>query len=416
MLDESYAEFSRLIHTEVNANRVPVNGTIEITNRCPLTCQHCYNNLPMADGDARRRELSTEEHLRLIDEIADMGCLWLLYSGGEIFARHDFLDIYKHAKERGILVTLFTNGVLINERIADFLAEWPPFTIEITLYGRTPETYEALTGIPGSFAKCMRGIDLLMERGLPLKLKTVAVTINKHEVIAMRQFAESLGLEFKFDPMINPRIDCSASPLAVRLRPEEIVAFDAADPERVNEWRRLARDFAPPLHVEGETPQLYDCGGGVNSFAVDPYGEMSICVLSHFDTYNIRNGSFRDGWSTFLHKVRTRETTRLTKCTRCALKSMCGMCPATGELENGDPEAPGDFLCSVAHLRATSFGIEVPEHGDCEYCPGGERHELMAELHARVPKVDIFEPALLPAAREASGCGSGACGSCSIQH
>ena len=126
----------------------------------------------------------------MLDELVEMGCFWLLYTGGEIFARKDFLEIYTYAKKKGFLITLFTNGTIINEQIADYLAEWPPFAIEITLYGRTRETYEALTAIPGSYDRCLRGIKLLKERGLPLKLKTVATSINKHEVLAMRQFAE----------------------------------------------------------------------------------------------------------------------------------------------------------------------------------------------------------------------------------
>ncbi len=108
--------------------------------------------------------------------------MWLLFTGGEIFARKDFLDIYTHAKKRGLLITLFTNGTQITPAIADYLADWRPFAIEITLYGRTRETYERLTRVPGSFDRCMRGIRLLKERGLPLKLKTVAVTINRHEM------------------------------------------------------------------------------------------------------------------------------------------------------------------------------------------------------------------------------------------
>src|SRR6202007_1435107 len=115
------------------------------------------------------------------------------------------------------------------------------FAIEITLYGRTKETYEELTAIPGSYEKCLRGIRLLKERALPLKLKTVATSINKHEISAMRRFAEEeLGVEFKMDGQINPRIDCSQSPLAVGLTPEELVALDMASPKGKSEYLRLA--------------------------------------------------------------------------------------------------------------------------------------------------------------------------------
>lgn len=408
----SYQDFSRAVNT--GAPRVPINGTIEVSHRCPLDCAHCYNNLPMGDPDARRREMTTQDHFRLVDELAEAGCLWLLYTGGEIFARRDFLDIYTHAKRKGFLVTLFTNGTLITPEIADYLVEWRPFDIEITLYGATRETYEALTRIPGSYDRCLRGIRLLLDRKLPLKLKTVGVTINKHEVPAMRQMAADFGVEFMFDSMMNPRIDCSASPLEVRLAPHEVVELDLQDPRRVAEWRRLAINHAPPPASERVLEQ-YDCGGGLNSFAIDPYGDLSICVLSHVDRYNVVRGSFREGWE-WIANVHSKPVTRLTKCTDCALRSLCGMCAANGELENGDPFAPVDWLCRVAHLRAMTYEIPVRPHGDCEYCPTGERHEMVrmtAEALRNGGSVQLEAAARVVPEPNKLPCGSG-CPSCNI--
>src|ERR1044072_6469985 len=128
---QSYGDFSLALHERLLRERVALEGTIEVTRRCPLACAHCYNNLPINDGQARSKELSYEEHRRILDEIADAGCLWLLYSGGEIFARQDFLRIYTYAKKKGLLVTLFTNGTMITQKIADYLVRWPPFSIEI---------------------------------------------------------------------------------------------------------------------------------------------------------------------------------------------------------------------------------------------------------------------------------------------
>jgi radical SAM protein with 4Fe4S-binding SPASM domain len=391
---ERYQDFSLRLHGKVVAGRVPVDGTIEVTRRCPLTCVHCYNNLSISDSAARRGELTLEEHRGILDEIAEAGCVWLLYTGGEVFARRDFLDIYTHAKRRGMLVTIFTNGTLITPRVADHLAEWRPFAIEITLYGRTRETYERITGVPGSYDRCMRGIRLLVERRLPLGLKTVAVTANRHEIWEMQRFAEEdLGVEFKFDAMINPRLDCSSSPLAVRLAPEEVVAFDLQDPRRTSEWQSFCDHFNGPVHTGETAGLLYVCGGGVSSFAIDPQGRLSICGLSQVDTYDLRAGSFHDGWSGFLHAVRSRKLTRLTRCVRCEIKAMCGMCPANGELEGGDPETPVDFLCHVAHLRAHAFGIPVPGHGACEYCEGGERFPELQRSLADLERIAKKAPA-----------------------
>jgi radical SAM protein with 4Fe4S-binding SPASM domain len=387
---QTYGAFSADLHQRQAGQRAPMQVSIEVTRRCPLECQHCYNNLPMGDQDARSREMTTEEHFRVLDELVEMGSFWLLYTGGEIFARKDFLEIYTYAKKKGFLITLFTNGTLINEKIADYLVEWPPFAIEITLYGRTKETYEALTQIPGSYEKCMRGIELLRERGLPLKLKTVATSINKHEVAAMRQFAEEkLGSEFKMDGEINPRIDCSQSPLAVRLTPEEVVALDMHAPRGLSEYRRLAKHDLerPPSLASIDT--VYFCGGGRNSFAINAYGEMSICVMSQQDTFDIRESGLRPAWEHSLRDVRARKRTRPTKCHQCRIQSLCGMCPANGEMENGDKESPVEFLCHIAHLRAAVIGAEAPPHGECEFCAGGNEHEALLESARRIRTKEI---------------------------
>lgn len=414
----SYGAFSANLHERQSGERVPLQVSIEVTRRCPLECLHCYNNLPMDDMDARRREMTKEEHFRVLDELVEMGCFWILYTGGEIFARKDFLEIYTYAKKKGFLITLFTNGTIMTEEIADYLTEWPPFAIEITLYGRTRETYEALTAIPGSYDRCMRGIKLLKERRLPLKLKTVATSINKHEVVAMRQFAEEeLGVDFKMDGQINPRIDCSQSPLAVRLTPEEVVALDMSVPKGASEYRKLVgRELEsasnPSLH---ET--LYSCGGGISGFAVNAYGELGICVISQQETFSIREVGVRQVWEGALLGLRMRKRTRLTKCAQCRIQSLCGMCPANGELENGDRESPVEFLCQVAHLRAAAIGVEVPVHGQCEFCAGGSEHEALLESARRIvnKEIDVESwngPQQVFAILNNSNVAAGGCGSC----
>jgi radical SAM protein with 4Fe4S-binding SPASM domain len=412
----SYGAFSADLHQKQAGQRMPMQVSIEVTRRCPLECQHCYNNLPMGDQEARNREMTTEEHFRMLDELVEMGCFWLLYTGGEIFARKDFLEIYTYAKQKGFLITLFTNGTLITEKIADYLVEWPPFAIEITLYGRTKETYEALTQIPGSYERCLRGIKLLRERGLPLKLKTVATSINKHEISAMRQFAEEeLGVEFKFDGQINPRIDCSQSPLAVRLTPEEVVALDMHAPKGRAEYHKLVmHDLeSPPRSTQSET--VYTCGGGFNSFAVNAYGEIGICVISQQETFDIRQTGLKPAWEHSLRELRSRKRTQVTKCVECRIRSLCGMCPANGEMENGDRESPVEFLCHVAHLRAAAIGVQVPAHGECEFCAGGTEHDALLESarHITSGEIDVeswtgpqqvFQ--ILNTASVAGGCGS----------
>ncbi|MCK4822467.1 radical SAM protein, partial [bacterium] len=230
-----YGEFSKELHKKAADKRIPISGSFELTFRCNLRCQHCYA-AHGHQGIPGKHELSYEEIQRILDEIVDAGCLWFLITGGEPLMRRDFLDIYKSAKGKGLYVTLFTNGTMLTPRSADYLAEWRPFAIEISLYGRTQATYERVTGIPGSFSRCMRGIELLLERGLPLKLSTMLMTLNKHELVEMQAYAKSLDVEFRFDPIVDPGLENSLAPLPLRLSPEEVVQIERSDTERATLW------------------------------------------------------------------------------------------------------------------------------------------------------------------------------------
>jgi radical SAM protein with 4Fe4S-binding SPASM domain len=380
METQSYQDWSLSVHDRVVAQRVPIDGSIEVTRRCNLTCVHCYNNLPLSDQQARRTELTYGEHCRILEEMAAEGCLWLLYTGGEVFVRKDFLDIYAYAKKSGFLITLFTNATLITPSVAEYLAAWRPFSAEVSLYGCTAATHDRVTGVAGSFDRTMRGVRLLMEVGVPPLLKTMVLKPNTHEIWDIRRFVEEeLGLEFRFDAMINPRVDTSLAPLSMRLSPTEVVELDLKEPNRKYEWVKFCEHFKGPDHNSEEGGELYACGGSHNAFAIDAYGKLSTCVLWHGETYDLRKGSFKEGWEEFLLKVSRKKATRKTKCLACALRSMCGMCPANGVLECGDAEAPVDFLCQVAHLRAHVFEIPIPPHGECEYCPGGAKHEQIMD-------------------------------------
>lgn len=382
-----YASWSHSVKERVGGRRVPLAGTFELTRRCNNRCRHCYNNLPANDSKALAAELGTDEIKRILGETAEAGCIWLLLTGGEILLRPDFLEIYRHAKGRGLLVTLFTNGTLVTPKLADELAGLRPFSIEITLYGCTAETYERVTGVPGSFRRCMEGVRLLMDHALPLKLKSTLCALNVHEIWDIKRFAEQdLGLPFRFDALLNARCDGSLRPLDVRLSPEEVVALDLADAERMRALQELARRPRVAAPVPTDTFPLYVCGGGATSFAIDPYGRLRACALSAGDGYDLRAGSFQAGWDPYLSRVRKLTSGSDTKCTRCSLRSLCGMCPANGELECGDPRHPVDFLCRVAHLRAYAMGMEIPAHGPCSYCPGGGRHEEMLRVAERLEK------------------------------
>lgn len=341
--------FQERIRDKIRAERIPVSGCIEPTLRCNLHCIHCY----IPDGYRGRRELTHEQICRILDEIAAEGCLWLLFTGGEPFVRDDFLDIYTYAKKKGMIITIYTNGTLITSEIADYLAEWLPYMVHITLYGMTQEIYERITGVRGSHKRCLQGIEILMERRIPLELRTVVMAKNVHGLEAMKGYAEEIGVDFVFDTDIKPRLDGSLEPCRERIPPKEVIALDLADERRTEKWREMSRDLRPSPNPE----RLYVCSAGVTGFHVDPSGGLNLCVLNRMPGYDLTQGSFAEGWRDALRQARAVEVwSNDYRCGRCDKRKLCGWCPAWSQLENGNPETSVDYACQVAHLRAETFG------------------------------------------------------------
>ncbi len=340
--------------------RIPLDGSIELTERCDLNCKHCYINLPANDCGAQQAELNTEEIFRILDEIAEAGCLFLLLTGGEPLLRPDFLDIYRHAKKTGLILWVFTNGTMVTPQVADCFAQWPPRSIEIALYGMNEATYEAVTGVRGSYKKCVRGIELIRGRGLPLKLKTLGLTTNKEEISAMQAYSESLGLSgFKVDYQINPRLNRSDLPCRYRLSPREIVELEMKNPKVYSQWQSLAREGekANPENAKN----LYRCGAGISGFHIDAYGRLCLCIMSRMQSYDLRKGNFLDGFNNFLLEARSKPCPPDFPCNRCQLEHLCNHCPAQPELVYGTPGKPVDFFCELTHRRAAALGL-YPEN------------------------------------------------------
>jgi MoaA/NifB/PqqE/SkfB family radical SAM enzyme len=176
-----------------------------------------------------------------------------------------------HAKKKGFLITLFTNGTKIDKRTADLLSKYPPFLVEISLYGTTRETYEEVTRASGSHKRCMEGIQRMLGAGIKLRLKSMALAINQHEIEAMDKMSQELGCEFRFDPMLNKRIDDNnfSDPVKYRIPLEDVVRLDKAFPKRIAGWKKFCDKFVGEMTRDD---RLYKCGAGIGIIHVNPYG------------------------------------------------------------------------------------------------------------------------------------------------
>jgi len=202
--------------------RIPIQADIEIIATCNFKCVHCY----IAPCAEREDVMSLEQANSVFDKLQAAGTQMVLLTGGEVFTHKQFREIYLSAKRHGFEVYINTNAYLIGERWADFLAEWPPKGLSISLYGMSAESYERLTGIPKSFERVMRAIDLLIERGISFDLKCPAMTITAEELPAMQAFAKARGIRFRTDYSIIPQEKGDTGPLQLQLGPEGVMALE----------------------------------------------------------------------------------------------------------------------------------------------------------------------------------------------
>jgi MoaA/NifB/PqqE/SkfB family radical SAM enzyme len=377
MREIGYGDFSLGLYEKHGQKRIPLRGTFEPTFRCNLKCCHCY----CPKKCDKSKELTLKEISRIFDEIAKEGCTWLVLTGGEPLLREDFLDIYTYAKKQGFLITLFTNGTLINSEIADYFKKYPPFSIEISLYGITEQTYENVTQVKGSFKQCLKGIDLVLERKLPLTLKTMLLTLNKHELWGIKNYAKKKNIPFRYDAKINPMLDKGREPCKYRITPEEIVELDRIDKDRYNEWYDLCkRLWGPPGRG-----LFYTCGAGLVQFQIDPYGRLNVCILSRHPQYDLRKGDFKNGWYNEFPKVFLRKPKGEYICGDCEFGILCGYCPGWSELESNGNETPIEYLCRIGHLRARMLGITNKKGGEKQ---NEENKEAISETTTYESKIN----------------------------
>lgn len=339
--------FDTLARTGTDSN-LPLAGSIEITHRCNLHCKHCY-----VHAGTTHNELTTREILHILDKLADAGVLFLLVTGGEILMRFDFEEIYLHAKKRGFLIILHTNATLITRKTAEFLAAYPPRRIEITAYGHTHATYSEVTHSSHGFAAFRNGVQLLVNHKLPVSLKTMILKINQHDFEDIRHWAKhTMGLPFRFDAIVNPRLDGTGDVLKERIAPEDVARMQYGSDDEIDRFLRLR---ATTVQLAPD-PRLFKCGAGVGSVHIDPQGRMHPCMLWRSTPYDFLNGTVQ-GWKTHVTALRKLAAPAQTACSLCVDRLACANCPATSLLETGIAGNNVDYYCRINEARVISSAV-----------------------------------------------------------
>ena len=301
----------------------------ELTYRCNFTCRHCY----VPQSHRKYNELKTKEVFSLLDQLKDIGCFYLGFTGGEPFIREDIMEIFWYAKRCGFELIIYTNGSLINEKIVEQLVRLRPNKIDITIPAMSKDAFDCISGISGSRDKVFKAIDLLHKNRVNLGFKSCVLKENENEIKEIENFAASLGALHRLDDMLSPRLDGSKEPYKYRGRLKNTLQAKRKDDleECDFDTENLIPNTSDRTRITGN---LFKCGVGVSQAAITPFGELKMCLMIDYPKYEILKGSLREAWEKLKELVGNIKPDENYQCDKCEIESYCKWCPARGWLEN----------------------------------------------------------------------------------
>ena len=330
---------------------IPLNGSFELTPLCTMDCSMCFVRLSREELAARGKLLTPEQWLALAEELKAAGTLFLLLTGGEPLLYPGFRELYLRLRGMGFILMLNTNATLIDESWADFFAKNPPRRINVTLYGANAKDYAAVCRNPDGFEKAERGIRMLKERGVPVKLSGSLVKANVGNLNAYLALCEELGLPVMTETYMMPACRERSRPfdLLQRVSPHEyaeakmrLLPSVQAEELLGSDIRKILTEVERNRETNAE-PFGFGCKAGTCSFAINWQGHMRPCVLLSEPEVDVLAKGFLPAWD----EIRSvcAGIRRDSKCLSCAYRSLCPNCPAAEKAENGCFGKAPEYLC-----------------------------------------------------------------------
>lgn len=341
----SWNDFKEKLSERAGEKGIAASGVFELTARCTLRCKMCYVSGLLSDDEAVAKERTGNEWIALAREARDAGMLYVLLTGGEVFLRKDFREIYEEITMMGLIPTIYTNATLITQDVAKWVSRRPPEKIDITIYGASALTYKMVCGSEWGFERTVRGIDNLLSAGVDVRLKTTVLPDNAGEYEKLLEFAKERNLTLRFCWYISPKRNLLGKVEEIpRLKPKDLAAY----------MLRASRDYSsiePQEQKQASEPEFdkrspFKCYAGSRSFWVNWEGQMVPCgLMTEPLAYPFESG-FQEAWRKLSEEVL--KIPKCQTCISCPLKRSCLTCPARLKNETGVFTKAADYLCELA--------------------------------------------------------------------
>lgn len=359
-------EFSNRLRMKAADNRIPVTAAFEISPVCNFTCKMCYARRTMEQVKAAGGLRSVEWWLNTAREAKKQGLLYLLLTGGEPFLYPDFRQLYEALAEMGMLLSINSNGSVINEEIAGWLEKRPPMRINITLYGASDETYRRLCGDPKGFTKVCKAVEILKKHGLRFIFNASITPENQAEVKEILEFGKKNNTPvriatYMFAP-VRRIADCFG-------KNDRLTPRDAGRQKAMVDYYQLSKDsfvrnaryysqFTPLDQIDFETisaeeGRVMRCYAGRSSYWIDWQGNFSACGMIDTPKYSLDKYELAEAWKKtvrYIDEVRFAGT-----CVGCPNFTICNPCLALVYSETGDLSKRPEYHCKMMESAAERY-------------------------------------------------------------
>lgn len=347
-------QLSRYLHSRGAKLGLPIGGNFELTARCNFDCPMCYVHLKQEDVDAQGRELTAAQWIELARQAKERGMIFALLTGGEPFVRKDFFEIYHAMKEMGIMVSINSNGSMLDGEIRRRLIEDPPFRVNVSLYGGCNDTYCGMCGQP-AYDRVVENIRALKEAGIDVRLNVSITPHNHQDLKAICRKAEELGVHAKVATYMYPSIRVNGGKYGFgdRLSPE--MAAEAAvewdvlrfEPEAFAH-RAMAMHECTLIEesdCSADVDEGVGCRAGNTAFWMTWDGRMLPCGMMPYPAAFPVETGFDAAWEQI--RRATREIRMPAKCTGCSRRGACPVCAAVCVTETGKFDSVPEYVCRM---------------------------------------------------------------------
>ena len=315
-------------------NNIPLNINFELTPFCNFNCVMCYVHLNEEAAKKQGKVLGADEWLEIARQAKDMGTLEISLTGGEPFVHPEFRKIYSELNKMGFLITILSNGSLVDESMIEFFREnGMPYRMKLTVYGASNETYLKTCGSADGFTRVSKAIDLLKSAGVPLTLTSTIVKENADDLQQIYAFAREKGLTMQHTISV---LNSSRGSLN-SITSSRFALSDFPDELTLEE---LEKSKFPPL----KSPFAW-CASYRTSLWITWNGHLQLCAFMN-KPFTSWSGNLKSDYTALHEKLEKIKSP--AECSDCEWKEFCQRCPGTLCAESSDPERISESLCDTA--------------------------------------------------------------------